>query len=290
MKILFPVFALLCSTITLLAQPAGFSDPDSILAGGRPLPKVLLVGTWHFDYPGLDAHVTSEEHKMNIFSEKRQKELMELLDYVARFKPNKIAVEGGRNSGYLIRRYERWKNGTAPLGASEADQIAIRLMDRFRLDTLFGINAYPLLLEWRDERDSTAAPHYIDSLLLGHYFGGEDEISKRYAGFYNYKDRLTVEHSLLDNFRYINSEKVLNRGFGAYLAGHFKSEGMQGPDALSMFWFNRNLRIFRNIQNITEGPEDRILVLFGAGHIQILRWLFECSPEYELMEFESLEP
>ena len=289
MKNIFLLATLLLS-VPLRAQNMDFIDPDSILIGNRPIPQVLLVGTWHFNYPGLDAHVAAEENKMNIFSDQRQKELEELLDYLARFQPTKIAVEGGRNSGYLIRRYEGWKAGTRPLGASEIDQVAIRLMSRFGLDTLYGVDAYPLLLEWRDNRDSAAAPHYLDTLVSGHYFGGQDEISEKYARLYHYEDRLTVEHSLLDNFRYINSEKVLNRGFGAYLAGHFKSEGMQGPDALSMFWFNRNLRIFRNIQNITEGPEDRILVLFGAGHIPILRYLFECTPEYELVEFGSLEP
>lgn len=64
----------------------------------------------------------------------------------------KIAIEGGRNSGYLIRRYELWKKGTIPLEASEIDQIAVRLMGRFELDTLYVVDAYPLLLELRDER------------------------------------------------------------------------------------------------------------------------------------------
>ena len=128
-----------------------FADPDSILVGNRELPKVLLVGAWHFNYPGLDAHQTNEQDRMNIFTEKRQAELKELLDYIARFKPTKIAVEGGRNSGYIIRRYEQWKAGTKGLGASEIDHIAIRLMDRFSLDTLYGVDAYPLLLELNDE-------------------------------------------------------------------------------------------------------------------------------------------
>ena len=127
MKMLFPFLTLLCSAISLLSQPAGFADPDSILAGGRPLPRVLLVGTWHFDYPGLDAHVTSEEHKMNIFSEKRQRELAELLDYIARFQPNKIAVEGvhsfpTRRSSDLGRASCRGKsvNPPCPLTSSAA--------------------------------------------------------------------------------------------------------------------------------------------------------------------------
>jgi|GEM_PF-3178810 len=48
-----------------------FADPDSILIGNKVLPKVLLIGSWHFNYPGLDAHTTKEENRINIFSEKK---------------------------------------------------------------------------------------------------------------------------------------------------------------------------------------------------------------------------
>lgn len=272
------------------AQSLQFADPDSILIGDRSLPKVLLIGTWHFDYPGLDAHQPEESERINIFSDRRQAELKELLDYIAKFQPTKIAVEGGRHSGYIIRRFERWKNGTRPLGASEIDQIAIRLMDRFGLDTLYGVDAYPLLLALSDERDSTMPKGYIDEILDRHYFGGEDEMQQRYRAYYDYKDQMQVKHTLLQSFNYINSDKVLDRGFGSYISGgQFDSEYYEGADALSMFWFNRNLRIFRNIQNIDHDENDRILVLFGAGHVSILRYLFECSPMFELVDFDNLD-
>ena len=271
-----------------------FIDPDSILTKGDMLPQVLLVGSWHFNYPGLDAHQTEENMKVNIFSDRRQKELKELLDYISKFKPTKIAVEGGKNSGYLIRRFERWKNGTRPLGASEIDQIAIRLMDRFGLDTLYGVDAYPLLLEIRDERQNNdtlnSSNDYLDKVLMSNFYGGEDEISKRYSQYYKYKDTLEVQHPLLETFKYMNSEKVLNRGFGAYLNGYFKQgDSYEGVDGLAMNWINRNLRIYRNIQNIDFDENDRILVLFGSAHIQLLNFFFEASPEFRLIKFNELE-
>ena len=163
-------------------------------------------------------------------------------------------------------------------------------MDRFKLDTLYGVDAYPLLLELRDNnRDTTKEKGYTDLILDRHYFGGEDSISMKYSEFYRYKNKMNVQNTLLENFMYINSDKVLDRGFGAYISGgQFNSERYEGADALSMFWFNRNLRIFRNIQNIDYDENDRILILFGAGHISILRYLFECSPEFELTNFNEL--
>ena len=38
----------------------------------------------------------------------------------------------------------------------------------------------------------------------------------------------------------------------------------------------------RNIQRIKTRKEDRIIVIFGAGHMNILNYLLECSPEYRL--------
>jgi hypothetical protein len=42
------------------------------------------------------------------------------------------------------------------------------------------------------------------------------------------------------------------------------------------------------LQTITNGPKDRILVIFGNGHAAVLRQLIECSPEYEFIEFDGL--
>ncbi len=35
-------------------------------------------------------------------------------------------------------------------------------------------------------------------------------------------------------------------------------------------WFQRNIRIYRNILSVIDSPNDRILVIYGAGH---LGWL-----------------
>jgi hypothetical protein len=56
MKSLTALFSLCFFTLFLTAQSAGFQDPDVILRKGEEVPKVLLVGSWHFNYPGLDAH------------------------------------------------------------------------------------------------------------------------------------------------------------------------------------------------------------------------------------------
>ena len=248
---LFSVALFLLLQLPLEAQVPDFRDPDEFLVQGNPLPKVLLVGTWHFNYPGLDAHKTTEDRKMDILSPEKQAELQELLDYLERFRPTKIVVEGGRNSGYLMWHYRDWKNGEAPLGRSEIDQIAVRMIDRMGLDTMYGCDAYPLMFERYDVREQEPSDPYLLELTEGFSFGGDDEMGKRYQDLYAYSDEMVLQRSLLDNFHYINSPKRLQRGFGAYISGgHFNANDQKGPDALSMNWFNRNLRIFQNIRHI----------------------------------------
>ncbi len=77
--------------------------------------------------------------------------------------------------------------------------------------------------------------------------------------------------------------------YGGYLIGDFKLGDFRGADALAMYWYDRNLRIFRNIQRVTISPNDRILVLFGAGHIEILDQLLRSSSEYNYIRFNDLK-
>ena len=85
---------------------------------------------------------------------------------------------------------------------------------------------------------------------------------------------------MLKYFKYLNAPNNLRRDFGAYLVGDYKLCETKRADILAMDWYDRNLRIFRNLQNIDAKPNDRILVLFGSGHIAILDQLLASSPEY----------
>jgi hypothetical protein len=43
-----------------------------------------------------------------------------------------------------------------------------------------------------------------------------------------------------------------------------------GSDLLAA-WYQRNIRIYRNIVALIDSPNDRILVIYGAGHLGWLR-------------------
>ncbi len=92
----------------------------------------------------------------------------------------------------------------------------------------------------------------------------------------------TLREILLD----ANSERNIQLGHGAYLVDWFKigaGNDYPGVDRVTG-WYNRNLRIFANLQRITEQLDERILLIIGAGHLPILHHTTLTSPEYELVQ------
>ncbi len=76
-------------------------------------------------------------------------------------------------------------------------------------------------------------------------------------------------------------------GHGHYSVGAFKLLGPNaaylGPDDATE-WYNRNLRIYSNLQHLAERPSDRVLMIIGAGHLPILRFIAQSSPEFRLRD------
>ncbi len=182
-------------------------------------------------------------------------------------------------------KYRDYTSGKKSLERDEIQQIAFRLMDRFQLDTVYSIDAASIAEDLSENKDSAIIIPYIDSIFKDYTF----QSNNNYKKWYDYVTTLPTEVTLLEYFKYQNSDEVLQRGYGAYLVGDFKLREFDGADALAIYWYDRNLRIFRNIQKITNSPEDRILVLFGSGHISILDQLLSCSPEYDYIEFNELK-
>ncbi|MFT3680981.1 MAG: DUF5694 domain-containing protein [Ferruginibacter sp.] len=275
------LFSLLCTCLFVSAQT--IKQPDEILKpANEERPTVFLVGAFHFEYPNLDANKVEKDKQIDILSEQKQQELKALLDHIAKFKPNKIAIEAG-DWWNAMKKYRAYRDGKQPLKRDERYQIAFRLMEKFNLDTVYSIDASSAADDMLLLKDSAVFKPYVDSIFKDYNFRS----SEKYLAFFNYFTEMTTKLPLLDFFKYINSPEYFARDYGAYLLGDFKLDKYRGSDALAMYWYSRNLRIFRNIQQITTSPKDRILVLFGAGHISILHQLFSCSTEYDYIKFSD---
>ena len=244
--------------------------------------KVLVMGTFHMDYPGLDAFKTAEEDKIDVLVEPKKSEVTELVEYIKKFKPNKIAIEA-YNNWNATEKLKQYKNGDHRDKRDERYQLAIRIANELQLDTIYAIDSGSMTDDL-EKIDSS----YTKALFKDFDFQSEDVYNQYYKNWYEEEDKIIPKVNLLDYFKHINSKESHQYGYGAYLIGDFKLDNLQGADVISSWWYNRNLRIFRKLQLITESPNDRILLVFGNGHAAVLRQFLEASPEYEFVELDSL--
>ncbi len=243
--------------------------------------KVLVVGTFHFDYPNLDALKIEERDQIDVLSEQRQKEMQVLLDYLKKFKPTKIGIEAHNHR--FTEDLRSYQAGKLKLGRDERHQLGVRLADELNLDTLYAIDAGSMTNDIGE-----LIPDYMNQLWEDYDWKSDDLIDSLKRNWFNYQTNLMKEISLLNYLKYINTEESHQFGYGNYLTGDFRLGEFRGADVLSSYWYNRNLRIFRKIQDITESKEERILLIFGNGHAALLRQFLSCSPEYEFVEFSNL--
>jgi hypothetical protein len=92
---------------------------------------------------------------------------------------------------------------------------------------------------------------------------------------------------IVDELYRINTPDAIKDGLAVYLSNPFKYEEQPGDftgvDFETGRWFNRNLRIFRNVQRIPHSADDRILLIIGAGHLNLLNFYFDVSDEFEFV-------
>lgn len=99
-----------------------------------PRPVITILGTYHWANPNLDAVKSTYDDPR---SPKRQTEVRQLIDKLKAFKPTKIAVEQPYGSTTIQERYARYLKGEYELGASETDEVALRLAKELRHATVY---------------------------------------------------------------------------------------------------------------------------------------------------------
>jgi hypothetical protein len=227
--------------------------------GERPL--LMVVGVAHFDNPARDVVNTKVD---NVLTPKRQKEIIAVVDQLAKFLPTHVAVEWpATKQEKLNARYAAYRAGTYELTSDERDQLGLRLAARLRLPRVDAV-------DWLDQ------PPGKD----------EDYDFESYATAPDAKARLAA---LTDPKKGAQESAVLGRttigGFLAYLnspaqLGEMNSEyfdfAMLGDDEKAPganwvgAWHTRNLRIFAKLVRIADRPNDRVLAIYGAGHAYLL--------------------
>lgn len=243
----------------------------TILSQSSTKPKVIVLGTFHFDNPGLDIVNTKID---DVFAPKRQKEILEIIRLLKKFKPTKIAIEANYGNQKIEQQYNDYLNNKYQLTRNEIDQIGYRLAKELGHKKI-----YPT--DWSGNFDFEKVQ---DFAKINEQKEKLDELINIVKLRSDADEKFLQNHTFRQYFRKINLPATLQTDMEFYfhLVDFGKDENYVGTDVLTQ-WYERNLKIYTNIVRITENPNDRILVLYGAGHAFLLNQFLRDSRKYEII-------
>lgn len=237
--------------------------------------QVLLLGSFHF-----------MESPIDFYTREMQEKLAALVKPLAVFEPDAVAIEASAHAQPAVdASYARFslealsnpeKMASDVLGTirafgeqhpiaykNEAVQLGYRLGKLCGHERVWAIDDDSLLpeeahslLSAAQQAQSAAHMEYLQ------YTGDAEDIATMYS-FINTQAWSWHNHQL-----YVIANAVQKAGY-------------EGTDFVGA-WYRRNLRIFSNLQRLCEAHK-RIVVIYGAGHLYLLRRFIEESEDMILM-------
>lgn len=233
--------------------------------------EVILLGTLHFP------------DRYDIFSEQTQSELNKIADFLFKYKPDKIALEfppclqdkfneiysnydtAKLDNDFILDNIVRYGKNTVLSNCNEIVQLGFRLAKKLEHKSIYGIDED---VELSDELFEIIKPHIfkqIDSFSI--YYNNELE---------------QTDGSLFSAYRIHNSDKYILKDNELYITANKVNLGNYEGSSFVLQWYERNLKIFSNLQNICSDV-NRILVVIGSAHLKILRDFVSCDSSMKLL-------
>lgn len=265
-----PTVVSLCMVAALLSGVAHARSTD-----GGPIADYLLIGSYHMNNPGRDLqNMTADD----VLGEKRQQEIADVAQLLERYRPTKIMVEvDSARQATLQENFVASCTGKRALSRSESEQLGFRIACALDLGKVYAV-------DWNGQGPITDKAR-IDYTAAVETYGQQAQ----YAAFTAMvKAQVDEDQRLLDNgtvaeaLRHFNGAQWLHWNAATYyrlgLLG--TPEDPVGANWVQS-WYGRNLMIFNAIARATHAG-DRVLVIYGAGHGNLLRQLAEDSGLYRI--------
>lgn len=236
---------------------------------------ILIVGTYHFDNPGQDAVNLQAD---DILAPKRQAEVDTVIEKLARYRPTKILIEAPYRNTTWPDRYKQYLAGTYTLGRNEIEQIGFKLAKRLNMETIYPVD-YPMWMNgWTPAEMELKKPNAKWDTDATKRADAPPPPPKPLSA----EDEILRKSTVLEYLRRINSPEQVAKNNEFYLKMLLPGDsiGIYANTDEVTNWYKRNLRIFTNINRITDFPNDRILLLIGAGHRKILDELASDAPYF----------
>ena len=255
-----------------ITTPLKVSTNKKILNKKSAKIPVLNFGTFHM---GLTSDATKTEFDEH--DKENQKEVHQIAKILSSFKPTVIIVETvpEYNEKLQLEYSEYLKNPKIFFkNPSEIELLAYELGRLSGTKKIFGIDHkmgynYNIGNEIKNQIDSTW-------------------YNKFYANPFLFFPEINVNEdslSLLDKLKLTNHDKYLDFAItiNADMLTHAGSKnGFEGADEAAKF-YQRNLRMYSNLNRIDLNKNDRVFILMGAAHTAFFRDFISRSPKYEMV-------
>jgi len=277
MKTVFKIT--LVSLILLTVFTSCITKTQHIIPVEDKQTEILLVGTFHFNNPGLDI---AKNNSFEILNSKTQNELDVMAQKIKDFKPTKIFVERPyQNQQELDSTYNLYKAGKLPVSTDEIYQLAFRIA---KLDNNISLEAidyngfgFPFgeVMEVMEKRNQTDLKEQIMNFTkeIG------DDFNRKLASGISLTDMLLYHNT--DDFRYMSNhiyDTILNAGNTTdFEAAHLLAQ-----------WNNRNLYMYSLLKKKTSPKDERVMVLLGASHIANIKVLLDSNKQWKTVELKEV--
>lgn len=270
LKNYFLGYCLLCIGM-LTAQ-----NSDRYVEGPTDKIKVLNFATFHMGF-------TTDENKteFNENDEKNIREVHEIARKLAAFKPTVILVETvpeynqklqDRYASYVKDPTKRFKN------PDEVELLAYELGRIAKTQRIYGID-HKMGYNYKIAREIT---NTIDSLTVINFY---QDPFQDVDGYTNESEKAP----LLERLAQMNQDDFLDFliSINADILTHAGTDGkFEGADEAAKY-YQRNLRMYSNLNRIDLKPDDRVFLLMGASHSAFFRDFISRSTKYIMVDTYS---
>lgn len=235
---------------------------------------ILLLGVTHFHNPAKDvANVEMDD----ILSYKRQGEIEQVIEKLYAFGPGKIFVEANSKRQHKIdEEYEKYLKGKHRKKRNEIYQLAFRLAERLKHDRVYCVN----------EQSELDYGRLIKFAKRNGLWSELKSLKKDAEKDAQALQQLLKQSSLPDFLKTINTEERILENHCIYTDGLIRiatKHQYPGVDVVAD-WYKVNMKIYANILAAVTGNDKRILVIYGQGHIRILKHLFEDNTMFSVQD------
>jgi Family of unknown function (DUF5694) len=232
--------------------------------------EVLVLGVYHMANPGRDIFNMQAD---DVLAPKRQAEIAQLMEVLKRFRPTKIAIERDVWDERPAKDYADYVAGRHELTRNEIEQVGFRLARELGHKTVHPVDADG---EFPHQRVVNYAKASGRSKEL-------DALMSEIGAMVKAQNEYLASHTVVDTLLYMNADEKVEQDVGYYYReAHLGEPGDWAGADLVSDWFRRNMRIYGNVMRLVESSDERVLVIYGAGHLGWLRHAVSSDPTLKL--------